>query len=255
MHWFEILQLIAIGFICIMYPIILFISIWSLPVYVIISYFIWIISMICWICIGKKKKISEFIFPICIMVIIFTCIYVSGVSEDNFEDDALFIIVTPALSTPAFCYIGYKIAEYKQERNIQQEKEWIYSLNKYYEKQIKGINRIITLIQSAYLDGKQMEKILALLDKCSGSELLLLYAKKSADKNMDLVLKVKEIATEYELSNEIENQTIGEISKKMCKLKAECKDRIRSEKEININMYSEIKEEYKERVWKKKNCF
>lgn len=81
-----------------------------------------------------------------------------------------------------------------------------------------------------------MEKILALLDKCSGSELLLLYAKKSADKNMDLVLKVKEIATEYELSNEIENQTIGEISKKMCKLKAECKDRIRSEKEININM-------------------
>ena len=100
-----------------------------------------------------------------------------------------------------------------------------------------------------------MEKMLALLDKCSGSELLLLYAKKFADKNMDLVLKVKEIATEYELSNEIENQTIGEISKKMCKLKAECKDRIRSEKEININMYSEIKEEYKERVWKKGNCF
>ena len=68
---------------------------------------------------------------------------------------------------------------------------------------------------------------------------------------MDLVLKVKEIATEYELSNEIENQTIGEISKKMCKLKAECRDRIRSEKEININMYSEIKEEYKEELEEK----
>mgnify|MGYP007065870234 CR=1 FL=1 len=72
---------------------------------------------------------------------------------------------------------------------------------------------------------------------------------------MDLVLKFKEIAIEYGLSNEIENQTIGEISKKMCKLKAEYNDRIRSEKEININMYSEIKEEYKERIWKKRNCF
>ena len=204
--------------------------------------------MICWICIGKKKKISEFIFPICIMVIIFTCIYVSGVSEDNFEDDALFIIVTPTLSTPAFCYIGYKIAEYRQERNIQQEKEWIHSLNEYYEKQLKGVNRIITLIQSAYFDGKQIEKMLALLDKCSGSELLLLYAKKSAEKNRDLILKIKGIAAEYEFSNETENQTIGEISKKMCKLKAECKDRIRSEKEIDINMYSEIKKEYKDKI-------
>ena len=100
-----------------------------------------------------------------------------------------------------------------------------------------------------------MEKMLELLDKCSGSELLLLYAKKSADKNMDLVLKVKEIATEYGLSNEIENQTIGEISKEMCKLKAEYKDRIRLEKEININMYSVIKEEYKVRIWKKRKCF
>ncbi len=120
------------------------------------------------------------------------------------EKYALFIIVTHALSSLAFCYIGYKIAECRQERNIQQEKD---------------------------------------------------MQKKSTDKNRDLVLKVKGIATEYELSNEIENQTIGEISKKMCKMKAECKDKIRSEKEININIYSKIKEEYKERVWKKRNCF
>ena len=46
-----------------------------------------------------------------------------------------------------------------------------------------------------------------LLDKCSGSELLLLNAKKSAEKNRDLILKIKEIAAEYEFSNEIENQT------------------------------------------------
>ena len=90
--------------------------------------------------------------------------------------------------------------------------------------------------------------MLALLDKCSGSELLLLYAKKSAEVNRDLVLKIKEIATEYELLNEIENQTIGEISKKMRKLKAEYKDRIRSEKEININMHSEIKKNIRKNI-------
>lgn len=39
------------------------------------------------------------------------------------EKYALFIIVTPALSTLAFCYIEYKIAECRQERNIQQEKD------------------------------------------------------------------------------------------------------------------------------------
>ena len=257
--WFEILEMglfaIAIGFICVAFPIILFIRIWSLPIYVIISYFVWIGSMLGWISLCEKQKISEFILPIAIMVIAFTGIYASGHSKDNLEDEALFIIVTPALSTPAFCYIGFKIAEYRHERKFEQLKEWITSLNAYYKKEIEEINKVINLIHAAYSDGKQMEKVLSLLDKCTGSDLLLLYAEKSTKKNMDLIIKIREIATEYTFSREIENQPIGEISKKMCKLKAECKDRIRSEKEININMYSEIKEEYKERVWEKRNCF
>lgn len=261
--WFEILEMglfaIAIGFICVAFPIILFIRIWSLPIYVIISYFVWIASMLGWISrwirLGRKKKISEFILPIVVMVFVFTCIYASGYSEEPYEGGWGLIWISPALSTPAFCYIGFKIAEYRQERQFEQLKEWITSLNAYYKKEIEGINKIITLIHVAYSDGNQMEKVLGLLDKCTGSDLLLLYTEKSAEKNMDLIIKIREIATEYAFSNEIENQPIGEISKKMCKLKAECKDRIRSEKEININMYSEIKKEYKERVWKKGNCF
>ena len=44
------------------------------------------------------------------MLLIFTCIYASGYSERDFEEEPFFILATPALSTPAFCYIGYKMA-------------------------------------------------------------------------------------------------------------------------------------------------
>ena len=110
MDWFAKLQLLAIGFICVAYPILLFIMIWSQPTYVIISYFVWIACMLGWICIGEKKKISEFIVPVLVMVLVFTCIYASGYSERDFEEDPFFILATSALSTPAFCYVGYKMA-------------------------------------------------------------------------------------------------------------------------------------------------
>lgn len=245
MHWFEILQLIAIGFIFVAYPILLFITIWSLPAYVIISYLVWIASMLAWIILRKKQKISEFIFPITVMVFVFTCIYVSGYSKEP-ETGWVFIWITPALSAPAFCYMGYKIAENRQARQFQQVREWIISLNAYYKIEIEGINKIIALIHEAYSNGNQMEKVLSLLDKCTGSDLLLLYAEKSAEKNMDLILKIKEIASIYRFYNEIENKPLGEILKKMHKMKADLKDRIRSEKDININMYGKIKEEYRE---------
>ena len=180
------------------------------------------------------------------MVFVFTCIYASGYSEEPYEGGWGLIWISPALSTPAFCYIGFKIAEYRQERQFEQLKEWITSLNAYYKKEIEGINKIITLTHVAYSDGNQMEKVLGLLDKCTGSDLLLLYTEKSAEKNMDLIIKIREIATEYAFSNEIENQPIGDILKKMRKMEAGCKDRIRSEKEININMYGKIKDEYRE---------
>ena len=87
MDWFAKLQLLAIGIICVAYPILLFFMIWSQPTYVIISYFVWIACTLGWICIGEKKKISEFIVPVLIMLLIFTCIYASGYSERDFEDE------------------------------------------------------------------------------------------------------------------------------------------------------------------------
>lgn len=57
MAWFVIVLLLAIGlFICVAYPILLFIMIWSQPTYVIISYFVWVACTLGWIYMGKKRR-------------------------------------------------------------------------------------------------------------------------------------------------------------------------------------------------------
>lgn len=241
----EVLQWIAIGIICIGYPILMFFTIWALPVYVIISYFVWIVCMVGWISFSKKKKISEYIFPIAVMVLIFTYVYALGYSDENFDDtDWVLVWLSPALSTPAYCYIGYKIAEYRRRKKIVQMKIMINSLNEYYRKRIEGINKIIRLIDKKFSDRKQIAYFLNLLDKCSGSELALLYSGKAFEQNSNLLVEIKKIALEYAFSNEIEKQTLMEIYEKMKKLKVECRNKIRTEKAINIEVYKSIKREY-----------
>ncbi|MEE1526805.1 MAG: hypothetical protein U0K31_04195 [Blautia sp.] len=244
MDWFAKLQLLAIGFICVAYPILLFIMIWSQPTYVIISYFVWISCMLGWICIGEKKKISEFIVPVLIMLVIFTCIYASGYSERDFEEEPFFILAIPALSTPAFCYIGYKMAVARQGKRIEQIRVWIKDLNEYYKKKIEGTNKVITLIQNAYSDEKKIEKMLSLLDACSGSGLQNCFGKKVIEANQELIVQIKDIVSKYSLTIEFKNKTLGDILDDMICMKSEYKNKIYSEKEMRIASYNAIKNEY-----------
>ncbi|MBQ7358821.1 MAG: hypothetical protein IJW63_01855 [Lachnospiraceae bacterium] len=244
MDWFAKLQLLAIGFICVAYPILLFIMIWSQPTYVIISYFIWIACMLGWICMGEKKKISEFIVPVLIMLLIFTCIYASGYSERDFEEEPFFILATPALSTPAFCYIGYKMAVSRQSKKMEQIRIWIKSLNECYKKKIEGSNKVITLIQNAYSDEKKIERMLRLLDACSGNDLQNCFGKKVIEANQESIVQIKDIVDKYSLPMEFANKTLGDILDEMLLLKNEYKNKIHSEKQVKIGSYKEIKHEY-----------
>lgn len=244
MDWFAKLQLLAIGFICVAYPILLFFMIWSQPTYVIISYFVWIACTLGWICIGEKKKISEFIVPVLILLLIFTCIYASGYSERDFEDEPFFILATPALSTPAFCYIGYKMAISRQNKRMEQIHVWIKSLNECYKKKIEGSNKVITLIQNAYSDEKKIERMLNLLDACSGSDLQNCFGQKVIGTNQELIVQINGIVSSYSLMIELENKTLGDILDEMQLLKNEYKKKIYSEKQIELNSYGEIKSEY-----------
>ena len=244
MDWFAKLQLLAIGFICVAYPILLFIMIWSQPTYVIISYFVWVACMLGWICIGEKKNISEFIVPVLIMLLIFTCIYASGYSERDFEEEPFWILATPTLSTPAFCYIGYKMAVSRQSKKMEQIHIWIRSLNEYYKKKIEGLNKVITLIQNAYSDEKKIERMLSLLDACSGNDLQFCFGKKVIGANQELLVQIKDIVVKYSLPVEFANKTLGNIWDDMLLLKSEYENKIYSEKEMGIASYTSIKNEY-----------
>lgn len=244
MHWFEVLQLIGLGFICIAYPIILFASIWMLPIYIKISYFIWVIGMITWMSLGKKKKIKEYIIPICIMVFAFTCVYASGFSSDEFSNDAFLILLSPTLSTPAFCYIGYKLAEYRENKKLEQMKWWIKELNDSYKRTIAGINKICGIINKAYSDDNQVEKIVRLLEQCYKNDLLLTYKRKSIDKNENIISDISSIGEEYYISLELKNNTLGEILSQMEKMKRDYRIKIRPENEIRIDLYNSVKSEY-----------
>lgn len=225
MDWFAKLQLLAIGFICVAYPILLFIMIWSQPSYAIISYFAWIACTFGWICIGEKKKFSEYIVPVLILLLIFTCIFASGFSERDFEEEPFLILVTPALSTPAFCYIGYKMAVYRQSKRLEQIQTWIKSLNECYKKKIEGSNKVITLIQNTYADEKKIERMLSLLDACSGNNLQFCFGKKVIEANQELLVQIKDIVDKYSLPMEHVDKTLGGILDDMLLLKSEYKKR------------------------------
>lgn len=244
MHWFEVLQLIGLGFICIAYPIILFASIWMLPVYIKISYFIWVIGMITWMSFGKKKKIKEYIIPICIMVFAFTCVYASGFSSDELSNDAFLILLSPTLSTPAFCYIGYKLAEYRENKKLAQMRWWIKELNDSYKRTIVGINKICGIINKAYSDDNQVEKIVRLLEQCYKNDLLLAYKKKSIDKNANVISDISSVGEEYYIPLELKNKTLGEVKSQIEKMKSDYRTKIRPENEMRIDLYNSVKSEY-----------
>lgn len=55
-HYMEWIYIIALGFIAIAYPVFMLIVIWSFPIYVIISFVIWIAPSVIWILRKKSKK-------------------------------------------------------------------------------------------------------------------------------------------------------------------------------------------------------
>lgn len=190
--------------------------------------------MLGWIGIGEKKKISEFIVPILILLLIFTCIYASGYSENDIAEEPFLILATPALSTPAFCYIGYKMAVYKQNRKSEQMNIWVKSLNEFYEKKIGDSNRIITMIQNAYSEEKKIAKMLGLLDACSGNDLQKCFGKKLIGTNQELIAQITEIVSKYSLAVELENKTLDEILDEMICLKSEYSSKLYDEKQIKL---------------------
>ena len=127
---------------------------------------------------------------------------------------------------------------------MEQIQTWIKSLNECYKKKIEGTNKVITLIQNTYADEKKIERMLSLLDACSGNDLQFCFAKKVIEVNQELLVQIKDIVVKYSLPIEFANKTLGDILDDILLLKSEYKNKIYSEKEMEIASYTSIKNEY-----------
>lgn len=87
--------------------------------------------------------------------------------------------------------------------------------------------------------------MLSLLDACSGNDLQFCFGKKVIEANQELLVQIKDIVVKYSLPMEFANKTLGDISDEMLQLKCEYKNKIYAEKQIGMDSYNVIRNEYK----------
>lgn len=105
----EWLYLIAIGLICVAFPIILFLYIWYLPPVIIVLFFLWIIFSLATIVLSRSKKWYEELIGTFVLTGIFTIVLVSAISNSSsymFDEDNTGIIIAPAISIVAIYFVG-----------------------------------------------------------------------------------------------------------------------------------------------------
>ena len=243
----QFIFILAIILICIAYPILVFIYIWSMPVYVIIAYFIWVFVTIGWICLSDRPKLSEYIIPVLIFLTIFTLIWASGFGDMYYIEDSdewFWMYVAPALNIPAFCLIGIKLGEFRI--NVKQEnlRLWIKTLNCKYENKINGIDKIITLIQEQYSNEKHIENLLHLFDLCIEGNLQEDFGQKVINSNQRVISEIDSIIAKYSLQVDTMNKTIGKILSEVNDMKDQYRECLYDEQHIELDMYRQVKKEY-----------
>ncbi|MEG1621389.1 MAG: DUF308 domain-containing protein [Oscillospiraceae bacterium] len=108
------LYIIAIGFICVAYPILLFIVIWMLPWYVIVSYVIWLASCLSTTALSKGNRWYEKLAISFGLTLIFTFIIVAGVSNSDsymFDNEKAVWLIAPVMNLPAIYFLGNAISK------------------------------------------------------------------------------------------------------------------------------------------------
>ena len=110
----EWLYLIAIGLICVAFPIILFLYIWYLPPVIIVLFFLWIVFSLATIVLSKSKKWYEELIGTFVLTGIFTIVLGSAISNSSnymFDEDNTGIIIAPAISIVAIYFVGSFLKE------------------------------------------------------------------------------------------------------------------------------------------------
>ena len=214
----QVVFILAIIFICIAYPILVFIYVWSMPVYVIIAYFIWVFVTIGWICLSERPKISEYVIP--------------------------------ALNVPAFCFIGIKLGEFRISCKRDRLQLWIKELNYHHKYKIEGIDKIITIIQKQYENEKHIEILLNLFDLCIEGNLQEDFGRKAKNNNQSIISEINSIIEKYALQMDTADKTIGKMLAEANDIKHKYTKCLYNEQRVEYDMYQQIKKEH--RLYKSK---
>lgn len=163
----RIIFILAVGLICLAYPMLLLLYIWNLPIYAIIAYFAWIIISITSVVLSKEEKKLNKMTVSFESTFIFTIILIFVVSNNYgnykfttkllFDDNKLYLYISPALSLPLIYFVGLKILLWKNKKENKKRDDYIQKI----KSEIQINSNDIVLLESK-LNCKQ--KIITLLN-------------------------------------------------------------------------------------------
>lgn len=162
----ERLFIIAIGFICLVCPILILLYLQWMPWYVAIAFVIWIV-----ICVGtialskeKEKKWYKRMVPSFVATFIFTVLFLAAMDTDHYmfdENNGLWV-VAPVLSLPAFYLIGMRL---NGKWQASQENKRIEH-NKSIDKHISVKNAEIRKLEQSIKTKAVITHLISMLDYC-----------------------------------------------------------------------------------------
>lgn len=160
----RIIFILAVGFICLAYPMLLLLYIWNLPIYAIIAYFAWIIISITSVVLSKEEKKLNKMTVSFESTFIFTIILIFVVSNNYgnykfttkllFDDNKLYLYISPALNLPLIYFVGSKILLWKNKKENKKRDDYIQKI----KSEIKNINQIANEIKEKRNKISELEK-------------------------------------------------------------------------------------------------
>ena len=175
MQW---IFLIAIGFICIAYPIVLLILVCYMPFYAVLVFLAWLTICITSIAYSKSEivfeKLTASIIASIIFAIVLGIVISSGETELLFDEDevgALFaFVLSPFFSLPAVYWVGNKLQAKVIAKENEKRRELLSECKKELHKQLNIKSTIIKVIDEYYLTTENTLDLIRLIDNLHTKE-------------------------------------------------------------------------------------
>lgn len=246
---------IVIGFICISYSILLFFTVWSLPIYAIVLYFVWILITVLLIVYSKHKSWYEIICLPASITIPFTVIYLIGCFRVGLVEEVESFItfaLAPFLALPTLYWIGNKFRKNIQSKNKEYINANKIKLNELISKKILEKTEAQKIIQQYDFNRRRIHHLFKLINLLDDNEHIKEEIQENLINNEDILFKkyVQSISCRIPLcEKEKFPKTLSDIESYKKQINADveslkCKlnyiNEIISKKQINM-VYEELK--------------